>query len=170
MLTNVPQGIGAMARHVVIHHPNTYNAEVYRRVLRRAEPLVGGAPTLGGMMVVSPEDEEDIVWELVGLAYALPAESYAPAPFVDRGDTTLGAGLEMRFLVEPEAMIGDPGGFEIRKDDVLYLLFGTGPEAPKIAYEIVGTEVMVNVPPFVTRYIVARRDDLDIIGPPDPDG
>lgn len=169
MLNNVPQGITALTRQVVLHHPNAYNAEVYRRTLNRVAPPAGGYPTLGGMMVLNGEDEDDITWDLVGLAYVLQAESFAPAPVVEHGDATLGAGLELRFLIEPEAMIGDPGGFEIQQNDVLYLLFGTGPNAPKIGYEVNGTEVMVNVPPFVTRYVCARRDDLDIIGPADPD-
>ena len=163
MLTNVPRGLNATARHVIIHHPNAFNVEVYRRTVQRHEPLVGGLPTLGGMMVLNPEDEEDIRWELVGLGYALPAEQFAPAPFAGHNDATLGAGLELRFLIEPEAMIGDPGGFEVKKADVMYVLFGVGPQAPKLAYEIVGVEMLVNVAPFVTRYVCARRDDLDVL-------
>jgi hypothetical protein len=52
---------------------------------------------------------------------------------------------------------------------VLYLLLGEGENAPKVAYEIVEVEAVVNVPPFVPRYVVNRRDDLDIIDPAAPE-
>lgn len=166
MLNNVPAGIGAMARNVIINHPNSYNIEVYRRKLgRTSADSAGGAPTLGGMMVMSNDDEHDITWELAGLGYALPAEQFQQSQMMDRRDATNGYADEIRFLLEPEDMIGDPGGFEIKKKDVFYLLLGVGPEAPKLAYEIVEIEAVVNLPPFVPRYVVNRRDDLDIIDP-----
>ncbi len=170
MLNNVPTGINAMARNVIINHPNAYNCEVYRRrVGRTSADEVGGAPTLGGMAVMSSEDEDDIRWELVGLGFALPAEQFQPSPMMDRRDANNGYADELRFLVEPEEMVGDPGGFEVLKRDVIYLLLGEGENAPKVAYEIVEVEAVVNVPPFVPRYVVNRRDDLDIIDPSAPE-
>ena len=53
MLNNVPTGINAMARSVIMRHPNSFNARVYRRKLLRSDPAAGGAPTIGGMMVLS---------------------------------------------------------------------------------------------------------------------
>lgn len=170
MLRNVPTGINAMARNVIMNHPNTYNAEVYRRrVGRTSADEAGGAPTLGGMMVMSIEDEDDIRWESVGNGYALPAEQFQASSMMDRRDANNGYTDELRFLIEPEEMIGDPGGFEILKRDVIYLLLGVGENAPKLAYEIVDVEAVVNVPPFVPRYVVNRRDDLDIADPGAPE-
>ncbi|WP_445157649.1 hypothetical protein [Halomonas sp. E14] len=169
MLNNVPSGINAMARNVIIRHPNAYNCEVYRRQIGRPDPEAGGAPTLGGMMVLNPEDEDDIRWEMVGLGFALPAEQFQPSQMMDRRDANNGYADELRFLVEPEEMIGEPGGFEVKNRDVIYLLLGEGEQAPKIAYEIVAVEAVVNVPPFVPRYVVNRRDDLDIIDPDEPE-
>lgn len=170
MLNNVPAGINAMARNVIINHPNAYNCEVYRRrVGRTSADEAGGAPTLGGMMTISSEDEEDIRWELAGLGFALPGETFQPSQMMDRRDANNGYADELRFLIEPEEKIGDPGGFEVLNRDVLYLLLGEGEDAPKIAYEIVEVEAVVNVPPFVPRYVVNRRDDLDIIDPATPE-
>lgn len=170
MLNNVPAGIGAMARNVIINHPNTFNIEVYRRKLgRTSADTVAGAPTLGGMMVMSNDDEHDITWSLVGLGYALPAEQFQQSQMMDRRDATNGYADEIRFLLEPEEMQGDAGGFEIQKKDVFYMLVGVGEKAAKLAYEIVEVEAVINLPPFVPRYVVNRRSDLDVIGPPDDD-
>jgi hypothetical protein len=170
MLNNVPTGINAMARNVIINHPNAYNCEIYRRrVGRTSADEAGGAPTMGGMMMISSEDEDDIRWELVGLGFALPGEMFQPSQMMDRRDANNGYADELRFLIEPEEKIGDPGGFEVLNRDVLYLLLGEGENAPKVAYEIVEVEAVVNVPPFVPRYVVNRRDDLDIIDPAAPE-
>lgn len=163
MLNNVPMGINALARNVVINHPNTYNCEVYRRKVLRGDPMSGGAPTMGGMMVLSADDETEIEWELVGSGYALPAEQMIGGPMMDRRDAANGEGEEFRFLVEPEEMIGNPGGFEVKKQDVIYLLLGIGESAPKLAYEIVDVEAAVNLPPYVPRYVTNRRADLDLM-------
>jgi len=162
MLNNVPMGINAMARNVIINHPNAFNCEVYRRQVLRPDSQAGGAPTLGGMMVLSMDDEQEIEWVLAGLGYALPSEQFQPASMMDRRDANNGYGEEFRFLIEPEETIGNPGGFEIKKNDVIYLVLGEGPEAPRLAYEIVDVEAVVNVPPYVPRYVTNRRDDLAV--------
>ena len=64
------------------------------------------------------------------------------------------------FFVSPEEPSGHPDWFDVRNHDVMYLLLGTGPDAPRLAFEIVGTETTSNIPPFTTRYITNRRDDL----------
>ncbi|WMC11748.1 hypothetical protein PU634_05115 [Oceanimonas pelagia] len=167
MLTNVPAGINSVARNVIINHPNTFNCEVYRRTVQRTGPEEGGMPTLGGMMVLTVEDEENIGWELVGLGFALSAEAFLPSSMVDRRDASYGGLDEFRFLVEPEHKLGDPGGFEVKKNDVIYLIVGQGDTAAKIAHEIVDVESTVNVPPFVPRFVTNRRADLDLM-PGDP--
>lgn len=168
MLSNVSTGINAIARNVIINHPNAFNCEVYRRKRLRVDPEVGGAPTLGGMMVLSIDDESEVSWELVGLAYALPADLFQPSSAVDRRDANDGFSVEYRFLVEPEEMLGNPGGFKIEKNDVFYIIMGAGATAAKIAHEIVDVEATVNVPPYVERYVTNRRDDLDLM--PGDDG
>ncbi|MGL6348882.1 MAG: hypothetical protein ACRC2U_03300 [Aeromonas sp.] len=168
MLNNVPMGINSMARNVIINHPNTFNCEVYRRTLQRTGPEEGGMPTLGGMMVLTNEDESEIEWELAGLGFALSAEAFQTSGMVDRRDATFGGLEEFRFLIEPEHRLGDPGGFAINKGDVIYLLIGAGDMAAKIAHEIVDIESTVNVPPYVSRFVTNRRADLDLM--PGDDG
>ena len=70
-------------------------------------------------------------------------------------------GMSSDFLIEPELEAFE-GGFEPKKNDVFYVVFGDiqDEDAPRIAYEIIGVETTVNVPPYVPRYVCNRRDDL----------
>jgi hypothetical protein len=79
----------------------------------------------------------------------------------------VGSGEEFRFLIEPEGQSGSPEWFDVRTNDVIYLLLGIGPTPPKLAFEVVNTETTSNIPPYTTRYITNRRDDLDLLTPQD---
>jgi len=168
MLVNVPTGVNRLARNVIINHPNCYNCEIYRRSYTRGDPAAGGMPTIGGMMVLSGEDEAEIEWALVGMGFAVPAEQFAPAAMMDRMDAHNSEGEEFRYLIEPEIPIGETDGFEPRKNDVFYLRLGSGDSPPRVAFEIVTVETLVNLPPYVPRYVSVRRDDLDLIEPAPP--
>lgn len=163
MLTNVPNAINRMARNVVMNHPNSFNCQVFRKSVTRTAPeAMGGAPTMGGLGVLDSMDEEQFEYRHLGNGYALPAEGFAPAPMVKRGDANIGAGEEFRFLVEPEEQSGHPDWFDLRSHDVVYLLLGSEPDAARLAFEVVGIETTSNIPPYTTRYIMNRRDDLHI--------
>lgn len=162
MLNNVAKGLGSITRNVVIRHPNTFNCEFYRRDSNRLEPVVGERPTMGGMMVLGAEDEVDVTWSMIGLGYALVADQFQPAVMMDRGDANNGAIDEYRFLIEPE-LEAFQGGFEPKKGDVFYIALGDiqDEDTPRVAYEIIGVETTVNVPPYVPRYVCNRNDDLE---------
>jgi len=164
MLNAVPASINRLARNVVLNHPNTFNCKVFRETVERVEAgTIGGLPTMGGLGVLDAEDEEKIKHEFIGNGFALPAEGFAPSPMMGKGDANLGPAEEFRFLIEPEeGASGMPGWFEVRKHDVIYLVLGTGRVQPMIAFEVVGTETTTNIPPFTTRYICNRRDDLAV--------
>lgn len=170
MLSAVPNSINRLARNVVLNHPNSFNCKVFRETVERVDTgTVAGLPTMGGLGVLDAEDEEKIRHDLVGSGFALPAEGFAPSPMMSAGDANFGPADEFRFLIEPEAESGAPGWFDVRKHDVMYLLLGTGPTPPMIAFEIVGTETTSNIPPFTTRYICNRRDDLSVAQSPPTD-
>lgn len=163
MLSNVPSAVNRMARNVVANHPNTFNCQVFRKtVTRAADGSVAGSPALGGLGVLDSMDEEQFEYAFLGNGYALPADGFSPAPMVKRGDAHIGAADEFRFLIEPEEPSGHPDWFGVRSHDVVYLLLGEGPGAARLAFEIVGTETTSNIPPYTTRYIANRRDDLHI--------
>jgi hypothetical protein len=163
VLNSVPRNIAVLTRNVVLNHPNTFNCKVFREVVdRTAATSVGTLPTMGGLGVLDAEDEENIRHEFLGNGFALPAEGFAPSPMMSEGDANFGPANEFRFLIEPEEPSGAPGHFDLRKHDVIYLVLGTGSPPPMIAFELVGTETTSNIPPYTTRYVCNRRDDLTV--------
>lgn len=158
MLNNIPLGISRMARNVIINHPNAWEANVYRKSVTRVAPEMGGTPTLGGLGVVDAEDEEQVTWDWIGNAYVVQADVFQPALLMDRQDANDGAVNEFRFLIEPEMQSGMPGHFDPRNRDVVLLVLS---DDVRLAFEIVGSETPLNIPPFATRYVVNRRGDFD---------
>ncbi|MFA5920158.1 MAG: hypothetical protein WC856_02555 [Methylococcaceae bacterium] len=161
MLNNVPAAVNSLTRNVVINHPNSHNAVIVRkRVTRVGGDTIGGLPTLGGLGVLTSEDEEAIEWDLMGNAYALETDIFTPGDMMDRRDTNNGGIDEFGFLIEPEEPIGMPGGFDIKKLDVMYLLIT---ESIRLAYEVVGVVTLSNIPPYSVKFVCNRRDDLHIV-------
>jgi len=163
MLTNVPIAINSMMRNVIIHHPNTFNCQLFRKVVTRTAPeTVGGLPTLGGMGVLDSSDEEQYDYDCLGMGYALPAEGFAPAPMVKRGDASIGSGEIFRFVIVSEEPHGHADWFEPRRHDIVYLYLGAGTHPAKLAFEITGEETTSNIPPFTIVHTANRRDDLHV--------
>ncbi len=154
MLNNVPTGINKAVRNVVIRHPNAFDCEIFRKTVNRTgDAVVGGLPTLGGLGVISSDDEEDISWTFVGDGFALRVDPFASSMMMDQRDANNDFEDEMRFLIEPET----PGAATPKKNDVFYLLIT---DQVSLAFEIVGIETTSNIPPFTQRYICNRRPDL----------
>jgi len=163
VLNNVSITMNRLARNVVMNHPNSWGCQVFRKVYKRSAPeTVAGAPTMGGLAVLDSMDEEDFTYKHIGNGCALRAEGFAPAPMMKRGDANIGAGDEIRFLVEPEEPAGHPDWFDLRNHDVMLIWLGADPDCAKLAFECVGIETTSDIPPYTTRYIMNRRDDLHI--------
>lgn len=167
MLHQVPTQINKLSRNVVMNHPNTFNAQIIRkRVTRVSADTLMGLPTIGGLGVISSEDEESVEFEPVGNAYALRADgNFAPSLMMEHMDANNGAGADYSFLIEPEILPPAAGGFEVKKNDIMYLLipYSVNGAVIKLAYEIVAIETTSNIPPFTCRYLCNRRDDLHLI-------
>ena len=166
MLHNVPDTINRLSRLTVLNHPNAWGAFILRkRVDRIGTATVGGLPTLGGLAVLSSEDEEKIAYDHVGNVSALSAELFtSPSSIQDRRDLSMGAIDEYRFLIEPEPEPGTSEWFEVKNRDIMYLVLGVDFEtAPKAAYEIVDIETTSNIPPYTQRYVCNRRSEMDLI-------
>lgn len=161
MLTNVPKGINRMARNIVINHPNSFECQMYRKSVDRTnESLVSGMPTIGGLGVISAEDEENISYDFLGNGYALQAEPFSPSSMMERQDANNGFANEFRFLIEPEQPTGMVGNFTVRKGDVMFIVIS---DDVKLAYEVVEPETVMNISPFAMRYVTNRRGDLDLL-------
>ncbi|NYT68793.1 hypothetical protein [Pusillimonas noertemannii] len=147
-----------MARNVIINHPNTFNCQVFRKRVTRPGPESGGMPTMGGLAVMSSDDEEQVKWEFIGNGYTMQAEQFNPSVMMDRMDANNNSGDEFRFLIEPAEAPGMPNSFEVKKNDVALIMLGEG---VRVAYEVVQVETTINIPPYVMRYVMNRRGDMD---------
>jgi hypothetical protein len=161
MLNQVPNALAQMARQVVLNHPNRWDVSVFRkRVNRHDEPeddSMGHLPTLGGLGVLDSEDEEDVTWDFVGHGVMLRTEAYQASKMTDRRDATNSEGAEITVMIEPEDDPGEPGWFKPKNHDIVDVWLG---DNVKIAYEIIAVESVVDIPPYVPRYVMNRRDDL----------
>lgn len=160
MLNIVPTALNKMVRQVVINHPNTYNGFVLKKVLSDTAPQ-----TLGGIGILSNEDEDDFDFKLLGECYAMQMfeVGYAASSMNDNNSNADYALPEFRFVIEPEPEPDSVEFFTPVKGDVLFLILGVDPQnSPRIAYEIVDIETVGNIPPFSVRYVTNKRSDLDI--------
>lgn len=163
MLNVVPIGINKVARQVVLNHPNSTHCKFIRKVaVRPSDSSVMGLPTIGGLGVLSIEDEEDIDFIPLGNAYALRAEQFGASLMTDQQDANNGSDDTFLFLIETEFLPPDPLGFEIKKNDIFYLVISDVPSI-ELGFEIVGIETVTNIAPFNQRYICNRRSYLDTL-------
>lgn len=169
MLHRVPKGVNALTRNVVINHPNCFLGEVWRKEILRKDPgetpgVMAGDPTWGGMGQLDDADEENYEYKFVGYAYSLRCDTFAPAPLMDRNDMNTDTGDKFTFVIIPaEDTYGAPGYFQVKTHDILFLLVcldENSDEYSRIAFEVVGRETVLNIPPYCARYTVNRRDDL----------
>lgn len=186
MLHNVPEQMRRMVRQVLQNHPNSVTCEVYRKKVNRLEDprtseedtvatIYAGAygestkygrPTLGGAGVLESYDEPAYEFDFLGYGWAMPAESFQQSHITDKQDLAIGANEEFSFVVEPQSLTGEDGFFMLQTHDILMLLIGKDPKfQAKMAFEIVAMDSPTAIPPFLTKWICNRRDDLNLIVP-----
>lgn len=157
----IPITINKAARAVVINNPNAFHAGFIRKVFNRPEPTVMGYPTLGGLGVVSADDDTDCDFIPLGNAYAYQV-GFQPATMMDRMDAQNGVDNEFIFLIEPEFLLPDSRGFEIKKNDIFRLTIMVVAGAVSYqAFEVTRVETTTNIPPFTRRYVCERRSEYD---------
>jgi hypothetical protein len=163
MLNNVPIQINKAQRQVVLKHPNSMPCTVYRRVLLRpgTQPHIamGGVPTMGGVGILSSEDEQDIEYQLLGDGMWLYADPVQPGSLTEVGDSEE-ATAQQRGLVESLVPPGDAGHFVPKRRDLIYLEPGVPGVA--IAVEVVEIESRVNIFPHTKVFVCNVRDDAHV--------
>lgn len=161
MLNQVPTAINLATRRVTLRHPNAIPCVVHRKVhLRDGEPAFGSLPTIGGMGVISGEDELEYRWEPLGEGRLLFAPAYAGF----RGNMTRSNEL-LNYAPEPvEALIeclAEPGTtahFLPDRGMLVQVLWGGGVIQN---FRIVDVTGNVNIPPYTRRYVLDPNADLD---------
>lgn len=172
MLNNVPRAVMHSARRVVLNHPNTMPADIWRKKVNRKELTpggqnseMGGAPTMGGMGVLRSEDEADYEYELMGEAKVLFAGVQVPASINDRDNAPEPAPMQeaqIACLAEP----GTEGYFEADNQDLIALELGFGVVLAFTVEDVTGN---VMIPPYTRKYLLQPRDDLHALEPFLPD-
>lgn len=162
MINGVPTKIMQAARAVTLKHPNSMDATIYRKVFKRTNAtgeMMGGAPTLGGLGVLTPEDEDSFEYEEIGDAKILMVSRFdGEIDTSDRHDSSI-PGVEMQeALIESTAV----PPVAIKKYDLVAAMPGGG---VVLALEVLSLPTTTTIFPFTTKYIVAPRDDLHSLTP-----
>ncbi len=167
MINQVPERIMEASRMVTLKHPNSMDCTLYRKVLKRTAPdgsTMGGLPTLGGLGVLSPEEEPEYEYEPLGAAKILITGRFdGELDQSDRGDSLPPDVAMQEALIEP--LPGEdkaPATWAPHKYDLVGVEPGGG---VLIGFEIVGITSSVNIYPYTTKYVIAPRDELHDLAP-----
>lgn len=161
MLNQVPRDVNKAARQVTLKHPNSMDIALFRKVVERTAPTqIGGLPTLGGLGVLTPEDESEVDWTDLGYGKMLIVERFQPSEAVNRGDAIDLSYPELLALIQPVEEPSTPGSFTVQRYDVAYVFFG---DDVKIAYEVARIEGDVLINPYAVKYVLQKRDMLSYI-------
>jgi hypothetical protein len=170
MIQRIPAAVSLALRQVVLRHPRGLDCQVWRRVVTRPtagvtgvmEQIMGGLPTLGGMGVLSAEEEPSIEYQPLGAGRLLFTDQAPPMSVLnDRGNATVAAET-VDAQVEPLANPGTPEHFEPAKGDLVLLLPGLG---AVIAFTVEAIPTSTVIAPMVRRLTLQRRDDLTHLEP-----
>lgn len=162
MIDAAPRRINSASRTVTLKHPNSMDCEIWRKVVKRAAPgdeEMGGRPTLGGLGVLTAEEEPEFDYEKLGEGRILLTGHYdGMLSAVDRGDSLAQEVAFVQALIEPL----EAGQFVMTREDLVGVMPGGG---VLIGYEIVDIPGSVNIYPYSTKYVLAPRDVLTDLAP-----
>lgn len=168
MINAVPDTINKAARMVVLNHPRSMEARVWRKRVTRVETNpstglsseMGGAPTLGGMGVLRSEDEPDFEYELKGYAVVLLCGVWEGQSVNDRGNAAVQPPQEAQ--VEAVAQPGTPEHFTAEVGDLVFVPLGLG---AIFAFSIEDAMTSTYIGSMIRRYVLQPRDDLHDLTP-----
>lgn len=158
MITAIPQRVAQASRQVTLKHPNALHCFVFRKkVVRQGNAGPGGLPTLGGMGVLSSEDEPEFEYVKLGEARILITSHFEPSSLSDSENFPLPVSVA-EAQIEPL----DVTAFDVQKNDLVAATPGGG---VLIAFEVVDMPSTVNIYPYTRKFVVSPRDDLHDLAP-----
>jgi hypothetical protein len=169
MLRQVPIAINNAARIVTLRHPNSMDCFAFRRQILRTEtdPVTGlpssasSMPTLGGMTVISADDEPQFDYAPLGAGKCLfTVGIYAGQTMNERQDALAQDNITPA-QIEPIANDG-PEHFQLIKGDLIALMPGLG---VVLAYSVEDVTAGTMIPGFVSTVMLQPRDDLHSLVP-----
>lgn len=165
MLTKVPATINKSARLVTLRHPNAMDCEVFRKQVTRVDTPVAddyaGLPTLGGLGVISSDDEVEFEYIDIGEARVVFLGGFqAQLGNTMDNDTGLAyADAPIEALMECVADPSAPEFFVLDKNDMVTVYPVPG---VAIVYEVAGVTGNVNIPPYTRKYLLQPRSDMNV--------
>ena len=155
MLTRVPEAMRVANRAMVLRHPNAMDCQVLRKAVQRTAgasgPAIGGLPTLGGMAVLSNDDEAEVDYQPVGDGKLLFTGVFQAIKTQDRGDAPEATPVG-EAMIEPLA----EGAFQVKDGDLVLAMPGGGVVVP---YECTKVLTYLNIPPYVQKVELAAQGD-----------
>lgn len=169
MLSEVATAVTQSTRQVVLMHPNTMDCTVLKKVVTRleidpdtGEPReMGGAPTIGGMGMLSDEDEADYLFVELGPGKMLFCGVHQPIDTVDRDDAQLQE-LQQEAQVVSVAEEGEEEHYIADDGDVVICLPGLG---TALVYEVVKVIGNLAIPPYTRKLVLNPLDELHQLEP-----
>lgn len=169
MLNAVVIQINRANRQRTLREPSSLDCVLFTKKVERVEiaedggedSSFDGAPTLGGLGVLSDEDEVNYSWVEAGEARIHFAQGYA-APLGNTSDDSSRQDYAEGVLeasIEPIAEVGAPGHFVPGKRMLVAVLIGNG---VIVNYEIVDVTGTVNIAPYTRKYLLNPRPDEDV--------
>jgi hypothetical protein len=170
MINNVAIKIVEAARAVTLRHPNAIPCVVLRKVLLTPPgEEMGGLPTLGGMGVLKSEDEPDYEYQKIGEGKILVTGQFSGGEMTDQGDSIVPDQPMQEARIECADVMVDgikQPGAAIKKGDLVGMMPGGG---VLIGFEVVGNVGNVAIFPYVSKWVIAPRDELHDLEPWKPD-
>lgn len=163
MINQVPIKITEAARAVTLKHPNSMDCAIYRKVNKRTNTEneeMGGIPTLGGLGVLSSEDEPDFEYQKLGEAKILITSRYdGLLDMHEGGDSLVPDVMAQEAQIESTEAVPT---FTPKKNDLVAVMPGGG---VVIGFEIAGTTGNVAIYPYTTKFVIIPRDELHDLEP-----
>ncbi|NDY89724.1 hypothetical protein [Ideonella livida] len=169
-LSPVAASLQLSARMITLNHPAAMDCQVYRKSVSRTAhtdapgETIGGLPLLGGVPVLSDEDEADVDWDPVLPEDQIHAKclllgGYSGSSMLDNGQGPDAPALQ-EARIEPLAAPGSPGYFELSKGDLIMVMPGGGVVFTFAVQDFSNTLML---PPYVPKVILAAQGDLTYI-------
>jgi len=163
MLNTVATAVSRADRQRTLRSPNSIDCVLFTKEVRRASDSASydGYPTLGGIGVMSDEDEVDYEWVPAGDARIAFSQGYV-APLGNTADD--GSRLDyqdgiVEASIAPILEPGAPGYIEPGKRMLVAVLPGGG---VIVNFEIVDVTGAINIPPYTRKYLLNPRPDEEV--------
>ncbi|NWA11906.1 hypothetical protein [Pseudomonas gingeri] len=163
MLNNVAIAVNRANRQRTLREPNRIPCVLFSKVVTRKsdDASYDGAPTIGGLGVLTDEDETQYEWVEACDAVLHFSQGYA-APLgntSDDGERMDYAEGVLEASIEPIKDPGTDGYVQPAKRMLVSLLMGDG---VIVNFEIVDVTGNVNIPPYTRKYLLNPRPDEDV--------